>query len=157
MATYPGGHAVFLLAALATHTFLGYALGSVLFRRPVAGALGGVLPDVDFLFPAFLGPPFGHRGLTHTLLAAGVAAALAARLDGRTAAAVGTAYLSHLLVDATTPMGVALWYPVADERVRFLLHGHSPVGTVAIWTGCLLLLLGRRFARSGSNGRGDGG
>lgn len=146
MVDYPGGATVFLLVAIATHGVIGYTLGRLLFERPVAGALGGVLPDGDFLFPAVLGPPFVHRGLTHTLLVAGLVIAVVARFDGRVAASTGAGYLSHLFVDATTPAGIPLAYPLTTEHVGIVLHAHAPEASVAIWTACLLLLfLSRRW------------
>lgn len=137
---YPLGHAGFLAVALATHALVGYTLGAVLFDAPRAGLVGGVVADADFLFPAALGFPFVHRGLTHTALALGVAVAVAYRWDGRVAGAVGVGYASQLLIDVTTPMGIPVAYPLSAESVVVPLNAHSATATVLLWAGCLLAL-----------------
>lgn len=87
-----------------------------------------------------LGPPFTRRGITHSVFAAGVAIAVAKRHDQQFAAAVGLGYVSHVLLDATTPMGVMLGYPVSTTNVGLVLHGHAPQATVVIWLCCLFAL-----------------
>lgn len=147
MSAYPGGHAGFLAVALATHVLVGYALGAALFDRPLVGAAAGVLPDADFLFPAAMGSPFAHRGLTHGLLFLGAAAALVAARDRDSGGAFAVASASHLLVDSTTPMGVPLLSPVVTGYVHLDVgvSGHSPPATAAVWAGCLALLLVERL------------
>jgi inner membrane protein len=151
----------FLATAIATHALVGCVIGERLFDSPVAGAAGGVLADVDFLFPAAAGWPFVHRGLTHSLLLAVLVAGsvpIARRLVGGTfafhgssrgaasgqssAAAVGLAYLSHLAMDATTPKGVPLLHPVSDHGFHLGLPvgAHAPLPTLAIWIACLGIL-----------------
>lgn len=136
---YPEG--TFLPIAIATHGLIGLTLGSVAAERPVAGLAGGLAADVDFLFPAMLGWPFVHRGITHSLPILAVAALVAAR-DRRAGWAVGLAYASHLLVDVTTPKGVPLVYPVVADRLYLDLGigGHAPVVTLVVWTACLAVL-----------------
>jgi inner membrane protein len=142
VASYLGSHALFIGVALATHALLGYTLGRIAFGRPGAGLLAGVAPDVDLLVPAAWGPPLAHRGVTHSALALGVAVAIAlAATDHSTAGAVAIAYLSHLLVDATTPMGVPLASPLATEYVGIALGGHSVAGTVLLWVAAGSLLV----------------
>lgn len=138
--SYPGGHAVFLAAALSTHALVGYTLGAVVFDAPGAGAVGGVLADVDLLLPAAWGEPFVHRGLTHSALAAGVATALAAAHARRTAGAVGVGYASQLLLDATTPQGIPIAYPLSTAHVGAALGGHSGHVTAVLWACCLYVL-----------------
>lgn len=151
----------FLATAIATHALVGYVIGERLFDDPVAGAAGGILADADFLFPAAAGWPFVHRGLTHSLLLAVLATGsvlLARRLVGGAfgspgsghdagwarwdAGAVGLAYLSHLAMDATTPKGVPLLYPVSDYGFHLGVPtgAHAPLPTLAIWIGCLWVL-----------------
>lgn len=132
-------HAGFLAVAVATHALVGYAVGAVAFDAPRAGLLGGVAADVDLLFPTAWGPPLGHRGVTHSALAVGVAAAVAAS-RGADAGAVGVAYAAHLALDATTPMGIPVAYPLAAAFVGVDLGGHSPAATAALWLACLALL-----------------
>jgi len=140
----------FLAVAMATHAVVGYALGAVLFGRPGAGVVGALVADVDFLFPAAVGWPFVHRGITHSIL--GVAVATAAVVAccrasdgggrGPRVAAFGVGYLSHLLIDATTPTGVPLLYPLLDRSLYVDLPttGHSPVPTALLWLACLGVL-----------------
>jgi len=142
---YPGGYAVLLAVALCTHALVGYTLGELLFGAPRAGAVGGVLADVDLLFPAAWPDPFVHRGITHTALAAGVATAVAAAHARRTAGAVGTGYTAQLLVDATTAKGVPLLYPLVSAHVGVELGSHSGPATAALWIACLGLLWHRRL------------
>jgi inner membrane protein len=94
--------------------------GWVARRHLAVAALGAVLrlPLVVFALLA------RHRGLSHTLAACGLLAAvaglLAAVLGGvGAAAAAGCAlgYCAHVLADACTPSGVPLWWPVSRRRV----------------------------------------
>jgi inner membrane protein len=70
----------------------------------------------------------GHRGITHSLCAAALAAVLAGGLVtlasppyARIAAAgVAIGYLAHVAADACTPSGVALFAPLSRRR-RWLL------------------------------------
>jgi inner membrane protein len=94
-----------------------------------AGVVAAMLPDADVLAFALHIPyadAFGHRGASHSLLFAGVLAALAALLSrhlhaGRTQASafVFLCALSHPLLDALTSggLGVALWWPWSDQRL----------------------------------------
>ncbi|SFR32280.1 metal-dependent hydrolase [Halorubrum sodomense] len=143
--------AAFLATAFATHALVGAALGGTLFDRPGVGALAGLAADADFLFPAALGPPFVHRGITHSLpallaLAAAATAvwyAVDARGSHRAAGAtVAVAYCSHLLIDVTTPEGIPPLSPLSDRVVGVALPttGHSPVPTLLLWTGSLWAL-----------------
>lgn len=141
MAAYPGGHVGFGIAAVLTHAVLGYTLGALVFDRPAAGVLGGVAPDCDHLLHAVVGPPFVHRGVTHSFLAVGVVVAVATRYDRGIAGALGVGHLSHVLLDATTPMGVMLAYPLSTSNVAVVLHGHSP-RVAAVVVGCCLIALG---------------
>lgn len=143
--------AVFLATAFATHALVGAALGALLFDRPAVGAAAGLAADADFLFPAALGPPFVHRGITHSLPALLALAAAATAVwyavdalgGGRTAGAtVAVAYCSHLFIDVTTPEGIPLLSPLSDRIVHVALPttGHSPVPTLILWAGSLWAL-----------------
>lgn len=135
-----GDHALFLWTAVATHALVGYALGGILFDEPGWGLVAGVAADADLLFPLAWTWPLVHRGVTHTAL---VAALLAVLVGGRNRAAglaVGVAYASHLAIDATTPAGVPLLYPLSTVRVGVALGGHSTPATALIWVVCLAAL-----------------
>jgi len=111
-----------------------------------AAAFGALLPDLDHpgswigrRFKLIAWPItliFGHRGITHSLLAAGAVSIL---LLSQVAAAwvipIGLGYLSHLLGDYLTPLGIPLLYP---SRKAF--HFPTPIRTGG--PGELIVLLG---------------
>jgi len=116
------------------HAFTGGSLTAVAwpvkspagFRRAVVvGAVLGVCPDFDYLLNwlRVLGPGW-HHGFTHSVLFAlvvGVAASWVFGVRGWRATLVCTgAVLSHLLLDYlfTDSRGLALWWPVADQRFK---------------------------------------
>jgi len=145
VSSIPGSHAAFLVVAIATHALVGYVLGRSAFGAGAAGLVGGVLADADFLFPGAWGFPFVHRGVTHSALALGVAAAVVvAAGDQRRAGALALGYAAHLAVDATTPKGVPLLYPASDASYAVTVNLHSAPATVALWLCCLTVLAARR-------------
>ena len=116
------------------HIAVGAAAGRALSgRRSLPASLLGValsmLPDADVV--AFVvGIPyahsFGHRGATHSIafaVSCGLLAAIVARMRGghalRWGAGLGLVVLSHPLLDMLTTggLGVALWWPVLDDRI----------------------------------------
>lgn len=137
-------HTIYLVVAVATHALVGYVLGAVAFDAPRAGLAGGVVADIDLLFPAGWGPLLAHRGITHSALAAGLAVAVAASWGRRPAGGVGVGYASQLLIDATTPKGIPLAAPISTAPVGVPLGGHSPLVTAVLWAGCLAVLAYRR-------------
>lgn len=89
-----------------------------------AAALGSLLPDIDHtksavgrrLLPLsmLVSSIFGHRGITHSLLAViglGFALAFYAPSMPEWAVAIIIGYLSHLAADWLTPYGVPLLWP----------------------------------------------
>lgn len=135
------GHVGAALAAYAPVAFVAAALG--LDDLAALGALGTVglamLPDVDLRIPLV-----AHRGPTHTVWFALLAAAAGA-VVGWTAGASAGAFValglaafggavcglsvgSHVLADALTPMGVRPFAPVSDRRVSYdLTRASNPV------------------------------
>lgn len=129
-----------------THAFAGLALGTIMVpgqrRWIVAGTLLAVLPDADFIGYK-LGVPYtsmpGHRGLSHSILAAfclaGAVTLWARRRRGPDRAGPPTdrhpprtlfpylllAALSHGLLDALTNggLGIAFFAPFSDTRHFF--------------------------------------
>jgi inner membrane protein len=107
-----------------------------------------LLPDLDVIAFAVRVPyaaPFGHRGASHSLLAAllvGFGASLVARRLGTSATRVGLVatlvVASHGLLDALTDggLGAALLWPFSDERV-FAPWRPLPVAPIGarFWTG----------------------
>ncbi|MEF8807538.1 metal-dependent hydrolase [Natronomonas sp.] len=129
-------YAVYLLVAFATHAFVGYVLVATLTDAPpLLGAAVALAPDADFLFPAELGFPFVHRGITHTpaFAAACLLAGYALDADRDVLAAAGLVYGSHLLVDSLTPTGVMWLYPLSEASFNVATGGHSALSTAAIW------------------------
>ncbi len=135
-----GDHVAFLWAAVATHALVGAALGAALRDEPGWGLVGGVVADVDLLFPAVWTAPLVHRGITHTLLAGGLLAAAVAYRDRSAGVAVAAGYASHLAIDATTPMGVPLLFPLLTAHLGVVLGGHSDAATVLLWAASLAVL-----------------
>jgi inner membrane protein len=95
-----------------------------------AAALGSLLPDIDHpqswagrkLRPISvpISMVFGHRGITHSLLAVLACVIVLAVMGGQWAAApVVIGYLSHLAADGLTPSGVPLLWPA---KRRFTLN-----------------------------------
>lgn len=132
-----------------THAVVGLGLGRLFTSRrmpPLFWLLAGALPmapDLDVL--AFrLGVPYevplGHRGFTHSLAFALLAAAPAAALTFRRLAVpfadwcglLFVAVASHGLLDACTNggLGVAFFWPLDDRRFFFPWHPIevSPIG-----------------------------
>ena len=129
--------------------------------------VAGLLPDIDedgSIVSQTLGPvgwalskavsvvAGGHRGATHTLPAvlavAAAVFALTRDVDLTTAAAWG--YLSHLLGDTLTPMGVPWLWPVqrlGDRLSLALFTTGTAFETVAVWgwVAVCALLIGRQL------------
>jgi inner membrane protein len=155
------GYAVYLLVAFATHAFVGYVLAATLTdARPAIGAVVGLAPDADFLFPAEFGFPFVHRGITHTplLAAACLLVGYALDADRDVLAAVGLAYGSHLCIDSLTPKGIMWLYPLSETAFSTAIGGHSALPTAVLWAlfGGLYVTYRRRPANTLVEGLGRG-
>ena len=137
-----------------SHAVVGSTLVVCGLRRPRAllvalGALFAVLPDLDVVGLAVgwgLDHPMGHRGLSHSLLAAVLTAGLAA-LALRPRAGEGRAWLwlvlalaaaSHGALDALTNggRGVAFFAPFSEARYHFPARPIevSPIGVREFFT-----------------------
>lgn len=148
------GHRLAVLVAVLTHGVVGYTLVS-LWRggQPGAGLLGGILPDIDLLFPAGWPFPFVHRGLLHTPVAGGfvVGAILVSTRRRTDSIAVAVGFLSHLAIDTLTASGVAWLYPVTTTSYAIDLEAHAAIPGVLIWAATLGVLLVRRRFRFDEN------
>jgi inner membrane protein len=125
------------MASLITHPLvpvvLAAAAGSkhVPWRLLLVGIVLSLLPDLDviaFRLGVPYADPFGHRGFTHSLVAALVVAAslapFARFLQARAAATFAFLFLamaSHGVLDACTRqgLGVAFFWPFSDTRHFF--------------------------------------
>ncbi|MFC6718490.1 metal-dependent hydrolase [Natrialbaceae archaeon GCM10025810] len=128
--------ALFLTVAFATHAAVGYALvRGFTDADPRLGAVVGVAPDADFLFPAAWGWPFVHRGITHAPLVAAlvVLGVAAVRRNGTRsiASAIGLALGSHLAIDSLSPKGIPLAFPL-EATWSPGLSVHGPTATVLL-------------------------
>ncbi len=145
-----------------------------------AGAAGAIAPDLDvigFRFHVPYASTFGHRGFTHSIVFALVAAAVAAfllRRDRRTFAFafVFCCTLSHPLLDALTDggLGVALFSPFSNRRYFFPWRpiAVSPIGRFDVgvfwsevrwvWIPCAVAAVMARIPQSiDRDGRGSRG
>lgn len=121
-------------------------------RRELAlGALWAVIPDLDVAtaIPWTLAAPqlplsadalvtgaylFGHRGLSHTLLAAALAAAVAWAWtrQARWGLFAGLVWASHVVLDAVSPWPTTPYWPLSDATVHApIVTGLDPIMTVA--------------------------
>jgi inner membrane protein len=137
-----------------SHAIVGSTIVACALARPratlvVLGAVLAVLPDLDVVGLAVgwhLDHPFGHRGVSHSLIVAivfGGLAALAVRPvppDRRWRAwlALALAAASHGILDACTNggRGVAFLAPFADTRWHFPVRPIevSPIGVREFFT-----------------------
>ena len=110
-------------------------------RLLAVACCAAVLPDADvvaFLLGIPYGSPFGHRGMSHSILLAlcvgGLASLACAWLQASrltTFLFVSAAMASHGLLDAFTNggLGVAFFWPFSDTRYFFADH---PIAVSAI-------------------------
>lgn len=146
MAIHSAGfvHRLDVLMAVLTHSVVGYTLVS-LWRgsEPVAGLVGGILPDIDLLFPPAWQFPFVHRGLTHTPVACGLVAGAVFAATGRRTVSIGiaTGYLAHLVIDTLTESGVMWLYPLSTMSYAFEFEAHAAVYEVVVWSVALAVMV----------------
>lgn len=115
----------------------------------VAGA-ASLLPDIDKInskigrkLPVLSIPIniiFGHRGFTHSLLAAGLLYYLSLQFLPEYVLIVTIGYLSHLLLDSLNPMGVAWLWPL-PFRLRIPLIRTGSVLENVLLVGLILVLV----------------
>lgn len=118
-------------------------------RAAVLVLAGALLPDIDHpqswlgrRLP-FLSRPiaaiFGHRGITHSLLAVALGVwLLGSESGGVWISALAVGYLSHLAADGLTPQGVPLLWP---NHHRFSLPVCSTGGAMEIVVVLAVVLL----------------
>jgi inner membrane protein len=160
-----------------THAAVPLALGLGLGRERIApwlvlaGVAAAMAPDLDvigFRLGIAYGDRLGHRGVSHSLIAAAVIGLLGGLVAQRRAGGFATGFLflfaaaaSHGLLDMLTNggHGVALLWPFTDERLfaPFRPIAVSPLGVrrifseqglavigselIWVWLPCLLLLI----------------
>ncbi len=89
-----------------------------------AGVIGSLLPDIDHPTSTFgrkiwpvsliISKVFGHRGITHSLLAVSVLVFLLVSDQHLSKTSLGliVGYLSHLFGDFITPHGIPVFWPI---------------------------------------------
>src|SRR4051794_8011249 len=118
-------------------------------RRVLLARLAGSLARLPLRLLVLL----GHRGLTHSLLACAVAALLcgvavslvAPTLAVAAGAGLALGYGAHLVADACTPSGIALWAPISRKR-RWLLPRAARIPTGSLREYALAAVLATLFA-----------
>lgn len=142
-----------------THLVLGACIGERLLARPLGkrallwGGIAQSLPDVDVLAALWLSPAenlLAHRGITHSLAAAGVAAVGLAGVATRWRPAVrfrtwalffALQFAVHDLLDTCNAYGTGLLEPFSGSRFSFhLLYVADPLFTLPVLAAALLLL-----------------
>jgi inner membrane protein len=142
------------LPTVISHAAVPLALGLGLGQRRIpaavigAGIVASMLPDLDVI-GLRLGIPYdaglGHRGASHSLLAAALVGLLGAAASRWLQATPGWAFLftflaaaSHGVLDAFTDggRGVALLWPLSEERffAPFRPIEVSPIGITSIFS-----------------------
>ena len=129
-------------------------------KYKLEGAFGGIAPDFDTIFIAWIGflVPFlfvfSHRGITHSIIFAGVTSTIFLYVISRkqviglieriikrdlsvqfTLKAVGIAYfgdLTHLFLDFLTSKGVPLFLPFSLQRYSAELYYYTDITTTVI-------------------------
>jgi len=149
---FVGSYDAWLAMAIGTHALVGYVLGAATFGRPKVGALGAVLADVDLLFPGPDGSPLGHRGMTHSALALGIAVAIGGYWGRDVAGSLGIGYASQLAIDATTPKGIPIAYPLTAENMGVTWNLHSTDATILLVGTCAIALLLERHVLRAERG-----
>lgn len=136
---------------LITHFLVPYIiLAALKSKNKLAGAFGGISPDIDVILAAMIGviaPQyfiFSHRGITHSLIFGFLTSTIFLYLISRkqvtefitglikrdisikfTKTTVGIAYFGviiHLLLDYLTSLGVPLFYPFTITRYAAELY-----------------------------------
>jgi inner membrane protein len=138
-----------LLGAVAAQAAFTKSLGK---RAALLGALGGALPDFDFLLrffadPAF--PPEFHRHFTHAIVFIPVGGLLATLplLISRTVrrsfwiafAAATTGCATHALLDCCTSYGTMWYWPFTSRRIAWdLIAIIDPLFTIPLGIGVVI-------------------
>lgn len=157
------------MATAFTHGFVGALLVPLapkeIPRAPLVAlvVLLTIVPDVDvvaFSLGIPYGDPFGHRGMTHSMLFSLLAGFAGATLFVRHVAAFSARWLwlatllflasiSHGILDAFTDagLGVAFFFPIDNTRYFFPWRplATSPIGITSFFNGNALYILKNEF------------
>lgn len=81
-----------------------------------------------------------HRGLFHSLIFLSLLSALIYFFNNYAGIAFFSGYLLHLLLDALTPRGVKLFWPLTNLKIKFFIKSGSILEEI-IFVICLLINL----------------
>ncbi len=96
-----------------THLLIGSAITiPLVFYNPVTivGLIGAYIPDIDIKLH------IKHRTITHSILMLVITTLIISKLNLLIAFSWGLNYLSHLLLDSLTVMGVPFLYPFSKKK-----------------------------------------
>lgn len=140
-----------------THFAAGLAAGLLITTEPSAIVVSGVsalLPDIDIptskvgraspIISTIINIAFGHRGLFHSLLAAGLIFLLILKFFPAYSLYCLIGYLSHLLLDCLTPAGVPLLWPI-PFRFRVPIIKTGSVMKIVLLVGITILFIKEVF------------
>lgn len=140
-----------------THFAAGLAAGLLITTEPAAIVVSGVsalLPDIDIptskvgraspIISTIINIAFGHRGLFHSLLAAGLIYLLILKFFPAYSLYCLIGYLSHLLLDCLTPAGVPLLWPI-PFRFRVPIIKTGSVMKIVLLVGITILFIKEVF------------
>lgn len=140
-----------------THFAAGLAAGLLITTEPAAIVVSGVsalLPDIDIptskvgraspIISTIINIAFGHRGLFHSLLAAGLIYLLILKFFPAYSLYCLIGYLSHLLLDCLTPAGVPLLWPI-PFRFRVPIIKTGSVMKIVLLVGITILFVKEVF------------
>ena len=141
---------LYLLSVMLFHTHLMFGIVSFILFSPLFSGgnevlflvlvlFGSILPDIDDghskikkasgVLGSVVSFLFKHRGILHSLVIVVVLFVVIGLWNSYYAWALCIGYLSHLLSDGLTPMGVQCLYPFSS----FKLRGPIKVGGIGEW------------------------
>ncbi|MGB9201086.1 metal-dependent hydrolase, partial [Methanobacterium sp.] len=153
---------------LLTHFLVPYIiLAAVKSKNKLAGAFGGISPDFDTIFVAWIGilSPnlfiFSHRGITHSFIFGFVTSTIFLYVISRkqvnqfigniikrditvkfTKTTIAIAYfgvLTHLLLDYLTTLGIPLFFPFSITR--YALNLYQSLDLITIILAAIVMLI----------------
>ncbi|EAD3476076.1 metal-dependent hydrolase [Listeria monocytogenes] len=105
-------------------------------------ALGTVLPDIDEpnsyigrripILPHIIKKTFGHRGMTHTLIATILFATLASMIPNSFTEMLATGYFLHIAEDTFSMTGIKWLAPFSQKTLAFKLYSTGKMSETII-------------------------
>lgn len=115
-----------------THLVFGLSIAYILDKRLLTASIFALVPDFDVTFNFLY--PFVHRGIMHSLLAAGIFTLLVFLYteDRGSAESCLLGYSSHLVLDSLTSSGVPILFPFFRGFSLSLSSAYSLKSNLAI-------------------------